>query len=118
MKRTEKKFCLCFYCLWFGINEIINIKPLNIIRIGVKIGEDFKGEIKYDYHYAHYIDKFPQEFALNDEQLKLYFNGETISAPNFHSYILLKYKGINIDIAKADGRVIKNHLPKGLRIKL
>ena len=45
----------------FGIDEIINIKPLNIVRIGVKIGEDFKGQIKYDYHYAHYIDSFVQE---------------------------------------------------------
>ena len=32
-------------------------------------------------------------------------------------YVLIKYQGINVDIAKSDGRIIKNRLPKGLRKK-
>ena len=102
----------------FGINEINNIKPLNIIRIGVKIGEDFKGDIKYDYHYAHYIDEFSQKYELNDNELKLYFNGDVIPCPSSRGCVLIKYKGINVDISKGDGRVIKNHLPKALRHRL
>ena len=32
-------------------------------------------------------------------------------------YILLTYKNMAIDIAKTDGKVIKNNYPKGLRKK-
>ena len=102
----------------FGLNYSFDFSGFNIIRLGVKIGEDIKCDIRYDYHYAHYVDEFPQIFELNDNTLKLYFNGDTIPALNIRGYILLKYQGINVDIAKADGRVIKNHLPKNLRHKL
>ena len=99
----------------FGINRIINIKPFNIIRIGVKIGEDIKGTIKYDYHFAHYLDNFAHEYELNYEEMKSYFRGESILHKDHIGYILIKYKGISVDLAKGDGRIIKNHLPKHLK---
>ena len=54
-------------------------------------------------------------YELNDEQLKLYFKGETIPAALDKGYYLLTYQNINADIAKNDGRIFKNHLPKHLR---
>lgn len=122
--KTKNKYNLEFNNVFdyshilFGIDKSINVKPLNIIRLGVKIGEDIKGEIKFDYHYAHYINKFEKIKEINDEEIKKYFLGETILDNDNKGYILIKYKGINVDIAKGDGRIIKNHLPKGLRYKL
>ena len=101
----------------FGTNFNYNFKCFNIIRMGVKIGELIHDEIRYDYHYSHYVKNMPN-IELNDEQLKLYFNGSTLDANLNKGYYLLKYKGINIDIAKCDGRLIKNHLPKPLRGKI
>ena len=54
--------------------------------------------------------------SLNE--LLKYYQGETINESISKGYVLLKYQGINVDIAKSDGRIIKNRLPKGLRKKL
>ena len=100
----------------FGINQTINTKYLNIVRLGVKIGESNKGVMKYDYHYAHYVKAFANTLELNDQELALYMSGNVLPKNIEKGYYLLKYKGINVDIAKCDGKYIKNNLPKGLRI--
>ena len=56
-----------------------------------------------------------RKYELNDEQLKFYFKGETIPACLDKGYYLLTYQNINVDIAKNDGRIFKNHPPKYLR---
>ncbi len=101
----------------FGSNTDFNLKYFNIVRKGVKIGELIKDEIKYDYHYAHYVDTFKLIHQLNEDELKHYMLGETLPANLEKGYYLLTYKDINVDIAKCDGRLMKNHLPKGLRNK-
>ena len=78
--------------------------------------ELIKDEIKYDYHYSHYVKEFPRIYDLNDKEIDIYLSGNVLPANIDKGYYLLKYQGINVDIAKADGRVIKNHFPKGLRI--
>ena len=100
----------------FGLNYQFNYRYFNIIRWGVKIGEIIKEEIKYDYHYAHYVSEFSKTYNLSEEELKTYLCGNVISNAKEKGYYLLKYENINVDIAKSDGRVIKNHFPKGLRI--
>ena len=102
----------------YTMSQEINIKHLNIIRYGIKVGEIDKNNVRYDYHYARFIKDFPTQYALNKEQLKQYYQGETLNAPLPKGYVLLTYQGINVDIAKSDGRIIKNHLPKGLRKKI
>lgn len=101
----------------FGLNFDYNFKDFNIVRLGVKIGELIGKEIRYDYHYSHYV-KDMQSIALNEETLKLYFNGNTLPANNLKGYYLLKYQDINVDITKSDGHLIKNHFPKSLRHKI
>ena len=101
----------------FTMSETINTKNFNVIRYGVKVGETIKDEIKFDHHYAHFVDKFAQEKEISFEDLLKYYQGETLNYQTDKGYILLKYNGINVDIAKSDGRIIKNHLPKGLRRK-
>ena len=101
----------------FTMSETINTKNFNVIRYGVKVGEMIKDEIKFDHHYAHFVDRFNQEKEISFEDLLKYYQGETLNYQTDKGYILLKYNGINVDIAKSDGRIIKNHLPKGLRRK-
>ena len=96
----------------------INLKHFNIIRNGVKVGQIDKNDIRFDYHYSHFVDGFENVYELNDEQVEKYFLGEAINATAPKGYILVKYQGINVDIAKSDGRIIKNRLPKGLRKRL
>ena len=102
----------------FLLSQPYNTKYLNVIRYGVKVGQVDKNEIRYDYHYARFIKDFPSTLEIDLETLLKYYQGETINQALMKGYILLKYQGINVDIAKSDGRIIKNHLPKGLRKKL
>ena len=101
----------------FGLNYPYNFKYFNVVRLGVKIGENIKGDIKYDYHYAHYIDSFDKTYSLLSNELQKYFNGETINVTLPKGIYLLTFDGKNVDLAKSDGRILKNHFPKGLRHK-
>ena len=102
----------------FTISQSFPYKHLNIIRYGVKIGQIDKNEIRYDYHYARFINSFEQEKEIDLQTLLKYYQGESVNCSFPKGYVLLKYQGINVDIAKSDGRIIKNRLPKGLRKKL
>ena len=99
-------------------DQEINLKYFNIIRNGVKVGQIDKNDIRFDYHYAHFVNEFPNVYELNNEEIVKYYLGEAINKNAPKGYILLKYQNINVDIAKSDGRIIKNRLPKGLRKKL
>ncbi len=101
----------------FTMSEKVNTKYLNVIRYGVKVGEVIKDEIKFDHHYAHFVANLDNEIDISFEDLIKYYQGETLNYQTKKGYILLKYQGINVDIAKSDGRIIKNRLPKGLRRK-
>ena len=101
----------------YTMSEMVNTKKLNIIRYGVKVGELIKQDVKFDHHYAHFIDTFESIKEITFEQLLKYYQGECLNSDVSKGDVLLQYKGINVDIAKSDGRIIKNHLPKGLRRK-
>ena len=101
----------------YTMSEKVNLKYLNVIRYGVKVGEITKDEIKFDHHYAQFVTTFSQIKEITFEDLIKYYQGETLNYQINKGYVLLRYNGINVDIAKSDGRIIKNHLPKGLRRK-
>ena len=103
---------------FFTLSETFSMKHLNVIRYGVKIGQVDKNDIRFDYHYARFIKEFDNVLEIDTNELLKYYQGETINKPVSKGYILLKYQGINVDIAKSDGRIVKNRLPKGLRKKL
>ena len=102
---------------YFALNNNINIKKLNVIRYGVKLGE-FDGKIyRYDLHLARSDYSYNMnKVELTLDEVKVYLSGNVINHPNdFKGFILLTYKNKTVDIAKTDGRVIKNYYPKGLR---
>ena len=99
----------------FTLSESFNVKNLNVIRYGVKMGQIDKSDLRYDYHYARFVKDYEPSLEIDLKTLEKYYQGETINTPIAKGYIMLKYQGINVDIAKSDGRIIKNRLPKGLR---
>ena len=92
-----------------------NYKPLNILRLGVKVGEISKDIIKYDYHYAHYLSSFDSTYELDKDLTYKYLNGETLPIAIKKGFVLLKYQGISLDIGKSDGTRIKNRIPSRIR---
>ena len=92
-----------------------NYKKLNVLRLGVKVGEVSKDVIKYDYHYAHYLNHFENEIDLDKKLTYKYLNGDTLNLPCKKGFVLLKYQGISLDIGKSDGSRIKNRIPSRIR---
>ena len=93
--------------------DISKFKKLNVLRNGLEIGEDEK----YSYQFTHYVTDFSNTLEISLEDLKKYMKGESLNIANIKGHVLLKYQGINVDIAKGDGRIIKNKLPKFAKLK-
>lgn len=99
-------------------NTDFSVDKLNVIRNGIKLGEILKDDIKYDIHYARSLTSFSSELELSKEDTIKYIKGESLNIAYPKGYVLLKYLGISIDLAKSDGRIIKNRYPKYLRKSL
>ena len=99
-------------------NVDVNVNDFNVIRYGIKLGEILKDDIKYDIHYARSVKSFPQELELSLEDTIKYIKGESLNITYPKGYVLLKYLGVPIDIAKSDTRIVKNRYPKYLRKSL
>lgn len=95
-----------------------NLRKLSVIRKGVNLGEVSGSILKYDHHYASYINGFENELEIDLQSAIKYISGESLNIPCKKGFVLIKYLGINIDIAKSDGNIIKNRYPKYLRKKL
>lgn len=114
----EGKFLHKYGDIAYLSNVDFPLDKLNVIRNGVKLGEIDKDDIRYDIHYARSINQFKNELEINEENALKYLRGESLDIVYPKGYVLLKYLGVNIDIAKSDGRIIKNRYPKYLRKSL
>ena len=103
----------------FGLSTIFTYKKLNIIQYGLKIGEVFSKGVNYDYHLAHYLSNYTNEYEANENDVRKYLNGEEINLNTSldKGNVLLKYRGIPVDFTKNNGLNLKNHYPKKLRKK-
>lgn len=119
IKTKENKKQLIIYSKQaYKSYDLSNFKKLNIIRNGIKVGDVIDDGYKYDYHFAKSIDKFDKILELTKEETLNYIQGESLSKVIDKGFVVLKYKGINIDIAKSDGKIIKNRYPSYLKKKL
>ena len=116
----ENKDVVKYGQTYFCLNNATKLYDLNVVRYGVKIGEESKGIFKYDLHFARSLKKEQfNSIELNEKEVKDYLLGNVINKENpFKGYVLLTYMDIPIDIAKSDTHQIKNYYPKGLRKKI
>ena len=99
------------------INIGFNYKFLNVIKNGVLIGESLKKNIKYSFHYASYVKDFENIIEIDYETLQNYIKGNSLNIKNVYGDVLIKYQNLNVDIAKGDGKSIKNKLPNFIKNK-
>lgn len=100
----------------YATNNSLNLKPLNLIRPGLEVGELTKDNIIPSFHYAHYLT-FNDSIELNEGELKLYLHGDVIykKLKLKTGYYPVSYNSINIGFAKFVNNQLKNLYPKGLR---
>lgn len=96
-----------------------DLKKLRIVRAGLLLGEDREGRLIPSHALAMAAPATPLLHTedLSDEETAVYLRGETIPRNSIKGWCAVTYRGYALGLAKSDGTVLKNHYPKGLRIR-
>lgn len=92
----------------------INLTKFNVVRNGLKLGEQIKDNFIPDYHLSHFLPS-TTSIVLSYEETKKYLHGDTINLDVSKGFHLVSYLGLNLGFVKASNGQLKNHYPKGLR---
>jgi len=96
-----------------------DFKHLKVIVPGLHLGVFKKNRFEPAHTLAMALQKedFKNVYAVkNDDEAYAYLKGEPLLVGGFKGWVLVMIDQHPIGFGKADGRVIKNHYPKGLRI--
>ena len=100
---------------------VFDWKGLNVLRVGVRLGEVKNGRFEPSHSLAMCVKKEEcknvVDLAEADERLEKYFRGETIEAEVENGWCIVCVNGYPLGLGKAVGGTVKNHYPKGLRTK-
>ena len=95
-------------------------KGLKALRCGVKLGEIIKNRFEPAHAFALTLKRGEAKNVLNlacdDIRLKKYLRGESVEA-NISQWCVVCVNGYPVGWGKGVGGVVKNHLPRGLRLR-
>lgn len=101
---------------YFGVNAMVKL-PFNVIRAGIFLGTIEKGIVDYNHHLALSLPP-SLSFPLNEKEKDLYLRGESLKNMEIaDGYSVVSYQGINLGFVKSKNGTMKNHYPKGLRLR-
>lgn len=95
----------------------IDVKKVKVVRQGTFVGETIK--TRFEPSHAFYLNRetdFKNKVDLNIEEMDLFLHGNQISKPSKKGFIAVCVEGHPFGFGKSDGKVIKNKIPKGLRL--
>ena len=102
--------------LFWAPAEMPDIQKLKVLRPGLELGEVKKGRFEPAHALALWLKDCAnvQSYGADSEEMKAYIHGEVVSSEK-KGWCLVQADGYSIGWGKGDGRVLKNHYPKGLR---
>ena len=106
----------------FGTNlfwvpeELPSLQKLKVMRPGLELGEVKKDRFEPAHALALWLKTCAteQSFPAESEEAKAYLHGDVVPSEK-KGWCLVKVDEYSIGWGKGDGRVLKNHYPKGLR---
>ena len=102
--------------LFWAPAEMPDIQKLKVLRPGLELGEVKKGRFEPAHALALWLKDCAnvQSYGADSEEMKAYIHGEVVPSEK-KGWCLVQAGGYSIGWGKGDGRVLKNHYPKGLR---
>ena len=102
--------------LFWVPTECPELKGLKVLRPGLELGECKKGRFEPAHALALWLKDCAnvQDYAPDSLEIAAYIHGEVIPSDR-KGWTLVTAGGLSIGWGKGDGRVLKNHYPKGLR---
>ena len=99
---------------------VFDFKGLNVLRVGVKLGEIKNGRFEPAYALAMSLKKEEVKnvanFRLDDNRVTAYLRGETVEDDGANGWCLVCVDGYPLGWGKRVNGTIKNHYPKKQRI--
>ncbi len=108
---------VCFgSSLFWAPSQLPELKGLKVLRPGLELGECKKGRFEPAHALALWLKTctITQDLAPDSPEIAAYLHGEVIPSCQ-KGWCLVTAGGFSIGWGKGDGRVLKNHYPKGLR---
>jgi len=93
-----------------------DLKGLRVIRPGLELGELKKDRFEPAHALALWLKEAKNCISLpaDSKEIAAYMNGQTLPCSK-KGWTLICADGYSLGWGKADGNVLKNHYPKGLR---
>ena len=102
--------------LFWAPEEMPDIRKLKVMRPGLELGEVKKERFEPAHALALWLKDCAnvESYGPESEEMKEYLHGNVIPSGK-KGWCLVKAGAYSIGWGKGDGRVLKNHYPKGLR---
>ena len=102
--------------LFWAPAELPELSRLKVLRLGLELGTVKKDRFEPAHALALWLRgcKNVQRYAADSEEMKAYIHGDVVPSEK-KGWCLVCADAYSIGGAKGDGRVLKNHYPKGLR---
>ena len=102
--------------LYWAPADMPEIGRLKVLRPGLELGTMKKGRFEPAHALALWLKtcKTMQDFPENSKEMADYLHGNVVPS-QVRGWTLVTADGYSIGWGKGDGRVLKNHYPKGLR---
>ena len=102
--------------LFWAPAELPELSRLKVLRLGLELGTVKKDRFEPAHALALWLRgcKNVQRYAADSEEMKAYIHGDVVPSEK-KGWCLVCADAYSIGWAKGDGRVLKNHYPKGLR---
>ena len=108
---------LCFgQNLYWVPTDLPDIRKIKVLRPGLELGTVKKDRFEPAHALALWLKrcKNMQNYRADSEEIRAYLHGEVVPSEK-KGWCLVCADGYAIGWGKGDGRVLKNHYPKGLR---
>lgn len=108
---------ICFGSgLFWAPADMPDVERLKVLRPGLELGTVKKDRFEPAHALALWLTdcKRSQDYPALSEQITAYLHGEVVPSGE-KGWCLVRSDGYSIGWGKGDGRMLKNHYPKGLR---
>ena len=102
--------------LYWAPSEMPDLRGIKVLRPGLELGEVKKERFEPAHALALWLKTAGNmaDFSADSPEIQKYLHGETLPA-GVKGWCLVTVDGYSLGWGKADGKVLKNHYPKGLR---
>ena len=102
--------------LYWAPAQMPDIRGIKVLRPGLELGELKKDRFEPAHALALWLKDASRtaDFSAEGKEIAVYLQGQTLESP-LRGWVLIRADTYSLGWAKGDGKVLKNHYPKGLR---